>query len=43
MVAHAYNSSYSGSTGRRIMSLRPALAKVERPYLKKPILTKRSA
>jgi hypothetical protein len=40
MVAHAYNPSYSGDGGRRILSLKAAKAKLARLYLKKGIKTK---
>jgi hypothetical protein len=41
MVVHAYNPNYSGGRDRRIVSLRPAWAKVaERPCLKNKIKTK---
>jgi hypothetical protein len=33
MVVHTYNPSYSGGRGRKITSLRPAQARVMRPYL----------
>jgi hypothetical protein len=36
-VAHAYGSSYSGCRDRRIISLRPAWIKLERPQLKNKV------
>jgi hypothetical protein len=34
MLEHPYNPSYSGDGSRGITSLRPAWAKLVRPYLK---------
>jgi hypothetical protein len=40
VVAHMYNPSYSRGTGRKMMSLRLAQAKLARPYIKNKIETK---
>jgi hypothetical protein len=41
-VTHACNPSYSRGGGRRITSLRPAWAKLARPYLKNKVKAKRA-
>jgi hypothetical protein len=41
VVVHACNPSYLGGRGRKISNLRPACAKVTRPYLKNKIKTNR--
>jgi hypothetical protein len=37
IVVNAYNPSYSGGRGKRIINSRPALAKLVRSYLKTKI------
>jgi hypothetical protein len=39
IVVHTCNPSYLGGRDRRIVSLRPTLAKFARPYLKNKIKT----